>query len=389
MGVRFLVTPRVGWQSQRPPSARNHGFETPCHVRSLSSCPNSQTNEEHAHVFRLFVACATTIFVGTTSVVAANVTFLDEGDEEASARPSPSSPPPHAHAAEEPMVEPIKGESEKQEGNEEDEDDDPYANLPEEDEPTDCSMCNTFRQGPCRTTWRKLERCFKDHEEEQNGAQKCMRYFLPHQKCLMNYTNLYSLVRLTNLQEYIDETEKTLPTNQRREMDELPDIDWSLWEQFIQDVGPHFTQGLSTSVSKDTPLWKRFPPDTEPVVLTFSTQIPRQDKAGLVLRFAYVVDQDGMVLGVESNEIYRKLKDQAEGRVREQSSTDNEDTETPGPHVNLEFHVVPSITQNIQVKAMYAMDPTMPELADDGKDDLLKESSYVELGVNPSASDRL
>ena len=31
----------------------------------------------------------------------------------------------------------------------EEKEEDPYDNLPDEDEPTDCSMCNTLCQGPC------------------------------------------------------------------------------------------------------------------------------------------------------------------------------------------------------------------------------------------------
>ena len=341
---------------QTPPSARR--WLGTRGVGSLSYL-ESRTSEEHAKLRILLAGAIAAVFAGSS--VVADATLLEE-----------ESSPPVAD-------DPINNCGKAQNDDEEEEEDDPYANLPEEDEPTECSMCNTFRQGPCGPYWRKVERCFKDHEGEENGSQKCMRYFMPHQHCLMNYTNLYNLVRMTNLQEYIDETEDTLPENQRVKMD-VPDINWSLWDRFKEDVGPSFTQGLA-SVSKDTPLWKRFPQDTEPVVLTFSTQIPRQDKAGLLLRFAYVVDQDGMVLGVESNPIYRKLKDQVEGRVREESAED-EETE-PGPSMNLEFYVVPSMTQKIKVKAMYAVDPTTPGLeGDDGKDDVLKETAFAELGGN-------
>eukprot|EP00977_Amphora_coffeiformis_P020591 scaffold8374_cov175-Amphora_coffeaeformis.AAC.30 len=365
-GVGVRVLPRFRW-----PSAQRHPWlATRCGAGSLSSsCLASQTSEEYVQLRFLLAGAA--IVAGTSSLVS-NVTLLEEE----------ASLPVVADATHNAAT----TQNDQREDKEEDDkgEEDPYANLPEEDEPTECSMCNTFRQGPCRPYWRKLERCFKDHEGEENGAQKCMRYFMPHQKCLMNYTNLYNLVRLTNLQEYIDETEETLPKNQRRKMDTPLDIDWSLWDQFTKDAGPSFTQGLvSSSISKDTPLWKRFPLDTEPVVLTFSTQIPRQDEAGLLLRFAYVVDQDGKVLGVESNPIYRKLKDQVEGRIREEIDVENEEAEPPAPNMILEFYIVPSMTQKVQVKAMYAMDPTTPGLENDGKDDVLKESSFVELGVHP------
>ena len=265
------------------------------------------------------------------------------------------------------------------------EEDDPYANLPEDDEPTDCSMCKTFRQGPCRPYWRKLERCFKDHENEENGATKCMRYFHPHQQCLMEFINLYNLVRLTSLQEFIDETEAAFPAHQRTAMDP-PKIDWSLWDQFEKDAGLLFSQGIQ-SAPKDSPLWKRFLENTEPVVLTFATQIPRVDESGLLLRFAYVLDQDGMVLGVESNQLYRQLKDKADGKEEEeaQQQQQHDEHEQPeqeplGPHLNLEFYIIPSLTKQIQVKAMYAKDPTTPGVADDGRDDVLKATSLRRVG---------
>jgi hypothetical protein len=111
-------------------------------------------------------------------------------------------------------------------------------------------------------------------------------------------------------------------------------------------------------------------------VLTFSTQIPRQDESsGLLLRFAYVVDQDGMVLGVESNASYRALKDQAEGRKVDESGSssgatthDNadrkeeeaEEEQDSGPHMNLDFYIVPSVTQKIQSRPCMPRTPPRP-----------------------------
>ena len=61
-------------------------------------------------------------------------------------------------------------EEDHDDDNESDDDDndtpatDPYDNLPEEDAPTHCSICKTYRQGPCRPYWRKVELCTKDNE---------------------------------------------------------------------------------------------------------------------------------------------------------------------------------------------------------------------------------
>ena len=48
---------------------------------------------------------------------------------------------------------------------------DPYENLPEEDEPTHCSICLTYRQGPCRPYWRKVEACTKDNELKKGSDE--------------------------------------------------------------------------------------------------------------------------------------------------------------------------------------------------------------------------
>lgn len=324
---------------------------------SLSSNnKNSSTSEEYSHKVNSFWVAASAALVSGSAVATA---FLEEAEER-------QDNPTTANAS--------LGEEEEEE--------DPYENLPEDDEPTDCSMCNTFRKGPCRQYWRKLERCFKDHEGQEDGAQNCMRYFMPHQKCLMNYTNLYNLVRLTSLQEYIDETEEALPANQRGTMD-LPLIDWSLWREFQSDAGSNYSQGLEkSSYTKRTPLHERFAENTEPVVLTFAVQIPREDdKDGLLLRFAYVVDQDGMVLGVESNPQYRFLRDEVEGRKRDggDDNTNKEEENDIGPEMKFDFYIIPSMTQQIKLKAMYAKDPRTPGLKGDGSDDVLKEAPPVQL----------
>lgn len=281
---------------------------------------------------------------------------------------------PPAEESSNPDTEPVQEKKEEEE--------DPYENLPEEDEPTDCSMCNTFRQGPCRPYWRKLERCFKDRENEANGAVNCMRYFSPHQYCLEKYINLYNLVRMSSYQEFVEEMEIPLLADQLRKM-KLPPIDWSIWHSFQKDAGPSFHQGIA-SESPNIPLWKRFPEDTEPVVLTLSAQVPREDKSGRLLRFAYIVDQDGMVLGVESNNVYKSLKDQADGKPEEANATDEEDEENEEAEVNpmlsFDFYVVPCITQKIQVKAVYATNPLELAPEEKGRGEFLCESPLVQLG---------
>jgi len=134
---------------------------------------------------------------------------------------------------------------------------DPYDNLPEEDEDTHCSICLTYRQGPCRPYWRKVEACTKDGEKElkkkeeegdvgeddnnnkddndssspMSESTRCFKYMMPWIDCASNYRNLYTLIEMdNNYTEGIQELEVTsrhfcwVPGKE-------PKIDWSNWQQ--------------------------------------------------------------------------------------------------------------------------------------------------------------
>ena len=244
----------------------------------------------------------------------------------------------------------------------EDEEDDPYANLPEEDEETDCSVCKSFRQGPCGPFWRKLERCFKDQEKEgSKSAKNCMRYFLPHQGCLREYENLYQLIMLDMKQELVRDAELSVNADERKKW--KPDIDYSQWIMFVEEQGLSFRETMDTP--KHTPLWKRIPENTEPVIVSLTSLLP-QKQGDLLLKIAYAVDQDGMVLGLTFNEVYGALIDKAvqggksSQQILEKESKAELDPDAP---MELEFYVLPGETTQVRVKAMYAEDPTkaLPE----------------------------
>ena len=257
---------------------------------------------------------------------------------------------------------------------------DPYDNLPEEDEPTDCSMCNTFRQGPCRPFWRKLERCFKDHEDEENGAVKCMDYFTPHQMCLVNYTNLYLLVGNEMKQDLIADVEESFPPEERQPLSENPPIDWSLYHEFLSEQGPDFRQTIpSLSENKNTPLWKRLPPDTEPVLISLETHLPNFDPSrgsssgtssqpkGWILKVAYALDQDGKVIGFQYNEDYADLLKAANDSGPEKESF--ADT------VKMNFVVMPGETKEVIIKAYYSENPVDADPEKQLLDGCIHESS--------------
>ncbi|KAL7574641.1 hypothetical protein ACA910_002990 [Epithemia clementina (nom. ined.)] len=254
------------------------------------------------------------------------------------------------------------------------EDDDLYANLPDEDEPTDCSMCLTFRQGPCRPFWRKLERCFKDNDADQEkGAARCVRYFKPHQECLMDYMNLYLLLQHEMKQEMIEEIELAFRKEDERRSLAMPNIDWSLWQTFLKEQGPQFRQ-TKVGLPKETPLWKRLPEDTEPVLVNLSVALPQVDESTKwILKLAYMLDQDGKVLGFVYNEAYSDLTKEAK---KKGEKTDNNDGQRepkqntkPGPEnvalegkdmsdsEQLDFVIMPGETKAIQLKALYSENP--------------------------------
>jgi len=234
-----------------------------------------------------------------------------------------------------------------------------HDNLPEEDEETNCAVCKTFRQGPCRLSWKKLEQCFKDHENEANGASKCMQHFTPHQKCLLKYINLYQLISLDMKQELVRDAELSVTPDERKVW--KPEIDYSKWIMFVEDEGFSFRQTMDSP--KHTPLWKRLPENTEPVLISLTSSLP-QKQGGMLLKIAYAVDQDGMVLGLTFNKVYGALIDKAAKGGASSQEQEKESTKPkmeaadPNAPMELEFSVLPGETTHIRVKAMYAEDPT-------------------------------
>ena len=147
---------------------------------------------------------------------------------------------------------------------------DPFDNLPEEDEPTGCTICLINRQGPCRPFWRKFERCMKDHgdttvgggegesegkEEGSDGGDKsteeggnnsslaemCDKYMLPWLNCIQSYRNTYTLITNNFYQsEYVDALEKAVPEADRAALSEETwsvenNLDLSLWNDYVAE----------------------------------------------------------------------------------------------------------------------------------------------------------
>lgn len=276
---------------------------------------------------------------------------------------------------------------------------DPYANLPEEDEETDCTICKTFRQGPCRPSWRKLERCFKDNEGSEAAASACTQYFMSHQECLSGFTNLYQLISLELKQELIDDTEKAVVDTERLCWSRSASdgfIDWSRWRSFCKDMGKPFVHSLAVAGAQANgpgaaraPLWKRVPENTEPLLVATEAKLPTEQD-GMLLKFAYALDQNGLTLGVAYHDYYGKIieehKAAADAAAKQQteekddsseSSSVSGDTPTLEPEISLEFYILPKDTKSVQLCAFYTEDPTK---SDDSKKlldvRLLKTTTY-------------
>lgn len=275
---------------------------------------------------------------------------------------------------------PVEGE-----GDEEEDREDPYANIPEEDEETDCSMCKTFRQGPCRPYWRKLERCFKDHEGEENGAVKCMRYFKPHQQCLMGYSNLYQLVSLEMKQELVHDLELSISEEERRKWN--PKIDWSTYLEFTKETGLSYketVQSRDAATKELLPLWKRLPDNKEPVLLTLTSHLPKfTPETGMILKVAYAVDQDGYVLGLTYNKMYGELLEKSKSKNVNAEAVKDEKLEeaqdNPDDQFEFDFFVLPGETKSIRICGLYSENPFDADPSKDILDALLFKSKSFSL----------
>lgn len=267
---------------------------------------------------------------------------------------------------------------------EDDEEEDPYENLPEEDEETDCSMCNTFRQGPCRPYWRKLERCFKDNEGEENGAVKCMRYFKPHQQCLMGYSNLYQLVSLEMKQDLVQDLELSISKDELRKWN--PKIDWSTLLEFTKETGLSYKETVQSRdivTAELLPLWKRLPENKEPVLLTLTSHLPKYNpETGMILKVAYAVDQDGFVLGLTYNKKYGELLEKSKRKGsndKADGSPEKDEPDDSDSPFEFDFFVLPGETKSIRICGLYSENPVDADPNKEILDALLFKSKLFNL----------
>jgi len=203
---------------------------------------------------------------------------------------------------------------------------DPYANLPEEDEKTNCFICLVNRQGPCRDYWRKFERCLKDHplrndEEKESDSDQaldtehssafCDRYMLPWLTCVQSYRNMYTLYfNYLNQLELVEPIEKEILQDEVFEWSEV-DVDWTPYVDWVKSKGYTFWDlywRLKQTAPPITPRPK-FEGD-DPQMVEVQVKVKTED-GGLPIQVAYAKDQGGLLLGMEyfSNAKEKKLEE--------------------------------------------------------------------------------
>jgi hypothetical protein len=243
---------------------------------------------------------------------------------------------------------------------------DPYDNLSEEDEPTHCSICLTYRQGPCRPYWRKVEACTKENEvkkddESEEGGEKeqenseeeqpdppCLKYMLPWIECATGYRNLYNLIELdTNYTMGIADLEKEATMEACWAPSAEPTVDWSAWQAYVASHPEWKLPKRDTKNSKPkVALWKTLGTDKDPELVDILASVPSTRGDG-VLECAYAVDQDGNVLGFT----YGTKPSEAAKQTASES-------EEEAGKVELKIRLLPLHTRKITLAAAYTQSTT-------------------------------
>lgn len=281
--------------------------------------------------------------------------------------------------------------------NDEDEEEvDPFENLPQEDEPTHCSICLTYRQGPCRPYWRKVEACTKDNElkkddndesskkdenegdddkkssdsnedEEEEADPPCLKYMLPWIDCASGFRNLYNLIELdTNYTIGVADLENEASNNLCWAASSTPSVDWSAWAAYRQG-NPDWKLPVAENFEspEHASLWKTLDQSKDPVLVEVKTTVNAIEGEGM-LECAYAKDQDGNVIGFQ----YGTKPSEAFDTEKEE---DGEGEAKKEPTVTLKIRILPERTQTITIAAAYTQPPA--EDTNESKD-LKKDSSF-------------
>jgi hypothetical protein len=252
----------------------------------------------------------------------------------------------------------------------EENEEDPYDNLPEKDEPTHCSICLTYRQGPCRPYWRKVEACTKDNElpeksdknDDDDDAERpdppCLKYMMPWIDCASGYRNLYALIELdTNYTEGIQDLEAT-SQNFCWAPHHEPKVDWQPWQDYVELLNPQWKLPRSTAkkAKSEGHVWKSLDHSEDPELVQVEATVATTMGPG-ILECAYALDQDDNVIGF----VYgTKPSDAAKGELKSDAET-----------ATMTIRLMPTHTRHVVLAAAYThVDETKKKKkSKGGKDD--------------------
>jgi hypothetical protein len=246
----------------------------------------------------------------------------------------------------------------------------------------------TYRQGPCRPYWRKVEACTKKHElkkedddnqkddkkqEEDTKKQKdddededddtpytdppCLKYMLPWIDCATKYRNLYNWIELdTNYTLGIVDLEKEATQTLCWAPGYEPKVDWSAWQQYVKehedDWKPKEEKDTTAKpTSTTTSLWKTLDYESkgDPDMCQIEANVPMMQGDSGVLECAYAVDQDGNVIGFS----YGKRPSEAARTASKKEDDDDDDDDDKPEVVELKIRMSPGHTQSVTIAASY------------------------------------
>jgi len=292
--------------------------------------------------------------------------------------------------------------------------DDPYYNIPEKDEPTDCSMCLTFRQGPCRLEWKRFELCVKDKEDAKKAQQPqkdeqggdgddataaaaespppeltsddqtaCMKYAMPFYMCSSKYVNTYMLLSSdqTNkivIQPLLDNySTEEAKASRRLCLASQPSMDWSNWETFVETLvsvgGKVPTRFKLSKTGFESPVealkatWKdpkgnqylMMNEEGEPFLITTTARIPKRIAASSSSSDDDKDSGDALFMTFALDQRGNLLGDArySEEQDQKHETDDQNDTETaptaPSSDVELVIQIVPGVTEKFTIYCLY------------------------------------
>ena len=324
--------------------------------------------------------------------------------------------------------------------------DDPYYTIPEQDEPTDCQMCLTFRQGPCRLDWKRFELCVKDQDpptktedakdgtgessqdatpkNADEGSTACMKYAMPFYTCSHKHVNTYLILGNEQtekavikplLESYLTEEAQSrrlcYNPNAKDDDNATIHIQWQNWEGFVAalyDVGGHVPTkfdlektGFASAAEALKATWKdeggqqylMMNDEGVPYLISVTADVPKdqpqsKDKKddngpnNNKLMMTFALDQNGNLIGDARN---KELDDETE-KDGSESVEPRMDASAAPVTTTVELHVqlVPGVTKEFTIYSLY-----VPKDGDFLEDGILVESKpYVIDEVTQTATQK-